>query len=410
MQPTEHMDPSEDELIAHIRQSLAGHEEAYVPGAWEKFNNEEDRKRPVLWIWSLSGAAAVLLICAGLFLLVNKNPDHEQGKKNGTTAIVKIPSAVKEVENPVVTKNVKAEHADVIVRKPAKTSLFSNAKSENNSAAADPISISNIDPASAIAVNKPVNQPVNNTPVAVGAIKDDTQVKTKNNSADPFLRQGAIASANNSTKDLNKRNAKWEMGLVLAPSFGNTKKLHMGYGVSMAYALSDKISLSSGIAYNEMAASKNVSAPVTMGIAKTKDIQSTEAKLIGIDIPLEIKYHVSKNVYANVGVSAFAVLDQKRNNTYLEDKIVQNSYVASDGSSRSEAYAVSEKVVEEAPVEAEIKNGRYLGFYNFSVGYKQKISKNNSVSIEPFMKLPMKEVTKENLRMLGTGVRLKFDF
>ncbi|WP_316790119.1 hypothetical protein [Pedobacter frigoris] len=410
MQPTEHMDPSEDELIAHIRQSLAGHEEAYVTGAWEKFNKEEDRKRPLLWLWSLSGAAAVLLICAGLFLFVNKNPDHEQGKKNGTTAIVKIPPAVKRIENPIETKGTKAQQADIIVSGPAKVSRVSITKAENNSAAAYPISISNVDPASALAVNKPVNQPVNNDPVAAGPIKDDTQVKPKNNSADPFLKQGAIASANNSPKDLSKRNAKWEMGVMVAPSFGNTKKLHMGYGVSMAYALSDKISLSSGIAYNEMAASKDISGPVSMGIAKTKDIQSTEAKLIGIDIPLEIKYHLSKNVYANVGVSAFAVLDQKRNNTYLEDKIVQNSYVAADGSARSEAYAVSEKVVEEAPVEAEIKNGRYLGFYNFSIGYKQKISKNNSVSIEPFMKLPMKEVTKENLRMLGTGVRLKFDF
>lgn len=406
MQPTEHMDPSEDELIAHIRQSLARHEEAYVAGAWEKFDKEEGRKKPVLWIWSISGAAAVLLICAGLFLFVNKqHPDKTNGKVSGTaTDIVKIPAKEKQAGVPAVLETEETGQTGVTVGKPGEVNLPVSSAKVKDTLIVHPASISTVDPTSAVAVNKPVNQPSNNTPA--GVVKDNTPVQPKRNPISTVPKQEALASA----KDQHRKNAKWEMGVIVAPSFGNTKKLHMGYGVSMAYALSDKISLNSGIAYNEMAASKDISSPVTMGIAKTKDIQSTEAKLIGIDIPLEIKYHLSKNVYANVGVSAFAVLDQKRNNTYLEDKIVQNSYVASDGSARSEAYAVTEKVVEEAPVEPEIKNGRYLGFYNFSIGYKQKISKKNSVSIEPFMKLPMKEVTKENLRMLGTGVRLKFDF
>ena len=52
----------------------------------------------------------------------------------------------------------------------------------------------------------------------------------------------------------------------------------------------------------------------------------------------------------------------------------------------------------------------YLGFYNFAFGYKTKISKKNAFAIEPFLKLPMREVKTENLRLIGTGVKLKFDF
>ncbi|WP_448636129.1 hypothetical protein [Pedobacter panaciterrae] len=63
MQPIEHMKGSEDELIAHIKESLTGHEEEYVPGSWENFNQiEGKRNAKVLWLWRLSSAAAVILI------------------------------------------------------------------------------------------------------------------------------------------------------------------------------------------------------------------------------------------------------------------------------------------------------------------------------------------------------------
>ncbi|RZK66962.1 MAG: hypothetical protein EOO92_24705, partial [Pedobacter sp.] len=70
---------------------------------------------------------------------------------------------------------------------------------------------------------------------------------------------------------------------------------------------------------------------------------------------------------------------------------------------------VSEKVTESAPA-SETESNNYIGFYNFSFGYKQKVAKDKSISIEPFMKVPMREVTKDNLRLMGTGVKLKFDF
>jgi hypothetical protein len=142
----------------------------------------------------------------------------------------------------------------------------------------------------------------------------------------------------------------------------------------------------------------------------TKDLESVEAKISGIDIPLEVKYHFSKKLYANVGVSAFAVIRHQQNNSYVEQKLVEREASFTAGNKDSfTTFMVTEKTTEKAP-EAEVSNDKYLGFYNFSFGYKQKISKSKSVSVEPFMKVPMKEVSKENLRLMGTGVRLKFDF
>jgi hypothetical protein len=70
---------------------------------------------------------------------------------------------------------------------------------------------------------------------------------------------------------------------------------------------------------------------------------------------------------------------------------------------------VAEKVSEPAP-QSEVQQNKYLGFYNFSFGFKQKVSKNNTLSIEPFLKVPMKDIKTENLNLIGTGVKLKFNF
>jgi hypothetical protein len=70
---------------------------------------------------------------------------------------------------------------------------------------------------------------------------------------------------------------------------------------------------------------------------------------------------------------------------------------------------VKEKTTEPQS-EANIDPDKYIGFYNFSLGYKQKISKKNNIAIEPFLRLPMKTFSKENLNLTNGGLRLKIDF
>ncbi|HEX8609447.1 MAG TPA: hypothetical protein VF679_12470, partial [Pedobacter sp.] len=138
-------------------------------------------------------------------------------------------------------------------------------------------------------------------------------------------------------------------------------------------------------------------------------LQSVNTRVSGIDIPLEVRYNLGSRFYANVGVSAFAVINQQQNNVYLQGTVVQRSAANAAGDLQAQTFLVTEKVSETAP-ETVAANNKLIGFYNFSFGYKQKISKDKSIGIEPFMKVPMKDVTKENLRLLGTGLKIKFDF
>lgn len=425
MQPTEHMKRSEEELIAHIKDSLSAHEEAYVPGTWEKFNRQGRQRPPlVLWIGRLSAAAAVLLMATGLFLWINSIPDKkavEVTEMGAGNPVVVSPNAhVQEAENaPVIARNVTPinnSKQDAIKGTAAAGPALSVAPQEGSvSSQADNPPLQPAVTQALIAQTIPVTIIANADPTV--AIKtpvagNNATVEDKKPSLLEFLDKESQLMAANQLATVKAVQQKWGMSVMVAPSFGNTKKLNMGYGLGMAYAVSDKISFSSGISYNEIEASRDVAVSENFGLVaqSSRDLESTNAKVIGLDIPLEIRYHVNKNLYANVGVSAFAVLNQARNNTYLEGRLVQQAALAPNGNYEEQTFLVKERVVEPAPVESDIKDGRYLGFYNFSFGYKQKISKTNAISIEPFMKVPMKEVTKENLRLMGTGVRLKFDF
>lgn len=426
MKPNEQIKLPEDELITHIRESLMAHEEEYAPGAWEDFIEDKPKKRGLFfWLGGLSSAAAVLLIGFGLFFVLNKkdlpkNTEITGTKSNKNEPVLPI--------RPEVIPGVSSEQKQGV----SKSDTENNGISVNNDISGD----GEVTESGKVATNLSANEP-RSAIVSLGLVQPDVNPGSKSEQVVPqeqvivtvpagdkkqsfedFLlgesKQNRIANTGKST---DKKESKWEMGLVVAPSFGNSKKLNMGYGVSMGYALSDKVSISSGISYNEMGASRTIESPpnlammsvsVGVGVAnESKELKAVNAQLRGIDIPLELKYHLSKRVYANVGVSAFAVIDQKQQNTFIESKVAPQAYDGDSGVAK--AMVLNRTVSEEAPKE-EIKNAPYLGFYNFSVGYKQKISKGKAFSVEPFIKLPMKELKQENLYLIGTGVKLKFDF
>ncbi|SMC74024.1 hypothetical protein [Pedobacter nyackensis] len=437
------MKPVDDELFAHIKESLTEHEEAYVPGAWEHFEKKESKRIGWYWLAGLSSAAAVLLIGFALFYSANNTPDHRivlEGKvkpiKQNVNRLPDTPSAV--INPGAATQNLETEVAE----NEAVVAQRENNQVHNNPLIVtvkqpDPIKhdaiVSNVQPVISprqINASNPVvradqngvKQSVNDSiALAKVEIKEKPVVEdNKPRSFQEFLdaevkaNKGTLAATKSTTKKIDK----WDMGVVVAPSIDNSKKLNMGYGFSLDYALSSKVSISSGVSYNEMGASKSAisnansapnspAAPSAM-VTETKSLQSVEASLVGIDIPLGIKYNLSKKLYTNVGVSAFAILNQTQQHNYLRGTV---EYVPSTMTNVAgfKAVFMEKKVSEPVPVE-EIRDDKYLGFYNLSFGYKQSISGNKAFSVEPFMKLPMKSFTKENLHLMGTGVRLKFDF
>ncbi|MEJ7557029.1 MAG: hypothetical protein WKF66_01895 [Pedobacter sp.] len=408
---------TEEELITHIKNSMAIHEEEYAPGAWEKFN-QKDKKRSgiIYWIGGLSSAAALLLIGFGLFLF-------QPGKINNTVA-----------NQSIINKPASIERSDPNKDKESLTNGHTVSaqveEGKSDKIALSPTVISNSDPVFAAEESLAANLNATISPtlpatdnsqqhnsVAVTTPDQPVRPEKKPLTVEEFLAKENQRIAATQQKTNNQAtNNKWDLGLVVAPSIGNNDKLNMGYGVSMAYNLNNKVSLGSGLSYNEMGASKQIvgnNAPNSPSsnalVSDSKSLQSINTHVTGIDIPLEIRYNLSSRFYANVGVSAFAVINQQQNNVYLQGTVVQRSALDFAGDLQPQSFLVTEKVSEKAP-ETIAPDSKLIGFYNFSFGYKQRIFKDKSIGIEPFMKVPMKNVTKENLRLLGTGLKIKFDF
>ncbi len=429
MQPTEHKRKNDEELIAHIKQSLKTHEESYQFGAWEKFNEKQQHtKRPIFWMVRLSGAAAILAICFSLIWFVTRTPQTEQvvktnAPKNQDTTVEPQALDSKELDN------------EQLAMADTKESVFageapSSAKKSEVVLGSTPtqVAINMENSGKAVeATDKVIEASTVSPAVDNSKIIAQVEDKSKPNILDGLTNETLKSDAKQDKLAVSKKQSKWDMGFMLAPSFGNTEELNMGYGLTLSYNFTNRLSLSSGIAYNKMNASKNL--PTNVGrspilLGNTKSLEMINEEVTGLDIPLELKYKINKNVYANLGVSGFAVLNQSRRNTFVEEVVVKRTTnnggsLGSNGSATSSledqkgqfanSYIISQRTTERAAASA-IEDLNYIGFYNLSFGYTKKVYKNHALSIEPFVKLPIRMVTQDNLRLVGTGVRLKVGF
>lgn len=436
------------ELIEHIKDSLTAHEEAYTPGSWERFSAQQEKKRRGFVLWPLWSAAAVILIFGGLFFL-NKNskPVNQLANKKPTpkkesvidtiTPSIKNPNtqndlaliAPKPKNKQGSTENLNGNtitQPSVIDTKPEIFSQNNVIANQEHNAQADFATIvrQNENPLLKPATKNFSIANYNNKKAEI-IIEKKKPVQTKLTFEDILTRD---SYANNQQKtDKTKGNSKWEPGVYVAPAMGNDNKVNMNYGFSLSYNVADKLFISSGISYTALSSTSNPSSgnnnmslnadasPVMSGkgnatVNTSKSLESVNANVRGINIPIELKYSISKKFYTGVGVSALAVLNNNQDNNYLVSS-AQNRTVANsvNGYAEQQMLLVTERV-SEPQAEATTAADKYIGFYNFSLGYKQKISGKKNFAVEPFLRVPMKTFSKDNLNLTNGGLRLKLDF
>lgn len=404
------------ELIEHITAQLQNHEEIYPDGAWERFSEKKNNKRGIAY-WPLWAAAALIFIVAGIIFTVN----HTAQKENLAITKPKIKS------NPAISGNTNTNlhgkndteklnnninlSANLTAGRPTQTEVVAESVTEQQS------NYSLLNAAEALT---PVNHNLLDNKLSeinLSSLKSkqfDILTEKKKpqpiNTSTDFEKLLAHDSYVNQQKPADKANgnAKWQPDVYVAPAMGNDNKVTMNYGFSLSYAIANKLSISSGVSYASISTTEslNATAPQTLS---GKNLASVDAKVRGINVPLELKYNISDKLYTNVGVSALAVLNNSQQNSYIVNQIQSFSAPAVNGYADSKTLIVQEKKVEPQP-EASIDPDKYIGFYNFSLGYKQKISKKNNIAIEPFLRLPMKTFSKENLNLTNGGLRLKIDF
>lgn len=448
------MEDHQDDFLKHIKEVLRNHEEEYQPGAWEQFSRQHVQVSPakagrVVPIWRrIAVAAAVLagvILIAGYF--ITKNSDLPPGlvkerpaqPKNGNGANDQSVALTPQPENPATPVPVPGEQLPALE---APRRIIASLQHEANGPIAQtdlqehaPVlpepSPARVETPAPIAQTPPKTAPA---PFSPSRVTPDRETN-RQPAANPYNQRPLFAHELPEARE-DRRSKKWTPSVYISPMFGESD-VNMGYGIALGYAVNDKIKISAGVAHNKMTASRDFDVSFSPGnaalnsaakgalsasaarslindqaVAQQPQLERVNGTLSGFDIPVDISYNITSRLYATAGVSGMVVVKDNALYYYKDAENQQISVENNQGILQEDKniQVIKSSVSNSAPEASGKERTPFLGFYNMSFGYKQKITNKNNVAIEPFLKVPMKNVSDQRLNYTGMGIRLKFDF
>jgi len=449
------MEDHQDDFLKHIKEVLRNHEEEYQPGAWEQFSRQHVQASPakagrVVPLWKrIAVAAAVLagvLLIADYFVTKDSAPPPDIAKdtpvepKNGTAVTDQtVPSSPQSdvALSPPPLPGRQLPASGIQQRVTAALQNENNGQLAQNDLLKQPPVFPEPSPVlvetPAPAAQTPEKaRPAPFTPNRVTPPREETP---RQPAANPYNQRPLFAHELPEARE-DRRSKKWTPSVYISPMFGESD-VNMGYGIALGYAVNDKIKISAGVAHNKMTASRDfdvsftppnaalnsaakgaLTASAARSLISNQDavqqpqLERVNATLSGFDIPVDISYNITSRLYATAGVSGMVVVKDNALYYYKDAENQQISVENNQGILQEDKniQVIKSSVSNSAPEASGKERTPFLGFYNMSLGYKQKITNKNNVAIEPFLKVPMKNISDQRLNYTGMGIRLKFDF
>ncbi|TSJ38595.1 hypothetical protein FO440_18955 [Mucilaginibacter corticis] len=434
---------SEDKFFSGIEDTLHSYEDAYVPGAWEDFQQKRKRRRMGILFLRLGSAAAVLLLLSYVaFQLSTKAPVAVQTvstKKKVTPTVPQqiIPVQPQQQQNitqqpaqtdPGVDRSFTAKNSskpstqhkeqvdpfnNIVKVQPSQNppkqvvlSAFKNSDSTVNTiaAAGNPVKNNN-------QVYKPVQKPVIDSALgkpAKGIIPSDgvmanTHVDNKKYTVTGRSVYDSIMNSkvnNRVTATTKKEGKNLTYSMVVQPALGN-QKINLGTGLQVAYKLSDNLYVNSGIGYSAL----NGTAAGTTSADAFSKTQNVNLAVSGFEVPLGLQYRTEGGFYVSAGVVGMGVV----NNHLQYDQVVESTSTFATSNSQGLVQQAVRLTAEKQTQDSKEKINNYLGFYMLSIGQKKTIG-NKKINFGPFMRVPFGGVSSQNVKFLQGGISLGFDF
>lgn len=272
--------------------------------------------------------------------------------------------------------------------------------------------------------------------LTIAAIEKTTQTNQQQtyNQPNKTNLNSEIYSSNTNTKpissdkdDLKKRN-KTDKNITLgffAGSYfnyadGSQTSINSGVGLSSEIKISKKLKISTGISLGQNSLKYEQAIPQTaaMSFSSSGDIaymdhqknnspaliasspsytiNSYDAKLLGFDIPVNLKYTLleKKNTfYISTGFSSNFFIDESY--TYTFDYQTNRNSMLNISNQESSAQSNS------------FDFARVL---NFSIGIDHPLNNQTKISFEPFVKYPLSGLGAHDLKFGAAGINLKLNF
>lgn len=439
------------ELIKEIVDQLKSKPDlAYREGAWERFNSQNGttpvKTSSVSYLKKYLAAAALLLFGLAFSYYLLSDKSFNTGSANMISAITNNETDTSDLlvnEGLIVSPRVSEQNASVESfkqeankRTQEQTLVSINQKQIDLDNFSDNITLVALAPV----YSKDI----------IGEVElFKTDSKEKSQIVSDLAGKLVLANAsmvNNLQKSNNldeslspksfKFGEKFDLGLFVSP-YSSNSNFKLGAGLTIAYNLSNKISIRTGASYNnyEVGILKNPLEASSVEQIKTEaldgivhkdnnsfnssmqtttlilpNISAITGYVKSVDIPLEVKYNVGHSFYAVAGASYSTILSQERNAQYVENinyDTFSNGF-PSDERAASKAMETVTKTVKSN--EENVKASGFNGFLNFSIGKKINVNQKFGLSIEPYYKIPVGEFRNSDMNYNNGGVRIMTNF
>ena len=152
------------------------------------------------------------------------------------------------------------------------------------------------------------------------------------------------------------------------------------------------------------------SAPALAGLSGTTSSYEASIEAITMEVPLNLVFSIWKrsesSLFVSTGLSTVFYLSQKLsgsfNNTYTKTSF--------DSTTGEATYQSQTSTVEIESSEEPFNHVDLFGLANFSAGYSLPFGKTNVLLLEPFVQLPVTDISSMNLRIRYGGLSMKVKF
>ncbi|MGI4749601.1 MAG: hypothetical protein ACRYFB_03110 [Janthinobacterium lividum] len=228
--------------------------------------------------------------------------------------------------------------------------------------------------------------------------------QTQSPGVKPVSKKEPIKTA--SIKKPTQKTSKLSLSIYAGPhiNFANGSKNQLGFGagISTDFQLSKKLKLSSGLSVIQnklyyqnnfsnnslLAASPaNLSIYSSQGIISSTVLNSLNASLIQLDIPINLIYNIlpgKNSISALAGVSS---------GTFAKESYQYNYANSANDFQNSKSF----------------KSFYMLKTLNVAAQFRLPL-KNYNLQVEPFLKVPLGNLTTQQLKFNATGINLRFNF
>lgn len=430
----------DDIFSRKVKEAFDSYNADHLAGeGWNAFTAKYGRKRKRAFVMPLWAKAATIVVLVTIGVLFTARINHPRAGESITqvaqenrseltkSAINKEDTATAsgaiDTANPVITE---VQQATTVTNQIiAAASPVSTAVQQANTAANQIISATNqanttlnsaiASPGqaaeTAVGMYADMNLPDN--PIAIRLIDEsDTGLKLKRKEAlqlfDDIPQQkmtttimGGLSAMMASIGNATSSSQGVSIGFYLEQQL--TRRISVRPGLAMAkhnYAMENM---------SEGSVSMDYAAPELNGVSGTTTSYEADIEVVSMEVPVNFVFSLWKrtrsNLFVTTGASTVVYLSQNMtgslNNTYTRNTV--DSY----GQVSFESMTTSVKI--ESKQES-LNRVDFLGLANFSAGYSIPFGKTSHLLFEPFVQLPIKDLTSLNLRIRYGGFSMKFQF